>query len=114
MGIVLVRGGLREASSASDFRQRATLTGVTYADSQVGIHVVRMPKVLTKTDQTRPLLLRHESAITLPGLVHVCPSTIVATNLPPLCWKASAPRLGRDGSEFIDTLATSECGRRQG
>lgn len=96
-------------------RQAGLLAGVAYADPQPGIHVVPIPKVLTKMDQMRPRLLRRENTTTLLVLGHVCPSTIAAITMPPLWWKASsASRLGRGVSEIVDTLATSECGRRQG
>ena len=69
-----------------------------------------MPEVLTKMDQLLQLL-RRESATTTPAL-DTCPSTSAAI-LVTLAME-SVGRLGREGSELVDQLATSVVGGRDG
>ena len=69
-----------------------------------------MPEVLTKMDQLLQLLGR-ESATTTPAL-DTCPSTSAAI-LVTLAME-SVGRLGREGSELVDQLATSVVGGRDG
>ena len=83
MEIVIEKGGLRDATAA-EYRNKAILLDVTYADPQRWARCVQA--ALTETGLLLTNLKRASAATTLDR--DKCPSTSAATNSPPSRWKA--------------------------
>ena len=108
MDIVIERGGLREPS-ASDLRHKNILIDVTYANPQAGVHLRA-----GSADQDGSAALTSEARkrkhyarvghLSFDKRSHKLVTLAVE----------SFGRLGREGSEFIDQLATSVVGGRDG
>ena len=83
-----------------------------YADPQAGVHL-RAGSADQDGSQLLQLLRGAKAQpLTAPALDMLCPSTSAAINLSPLRWKTLFGRLGREGSESIDQLATNVVGGR--
>ena len=110
MDIAVKRSGLRVAPNREYREKSILLVDVSHADPQAQVHT-REEAVLTTMDQL-PLPPRCASANTT--LVRdTCPSTNGVTNLPPFAVEIFW-RLGVGGSIFIDQLAASVVGGRDG
>ena len=108
MDIVIDRGGLRDAS-APDFRHKSVFIDVTYADPQAGVHL-RAGSADQDGTAASTSEARKRNRFARPGHVSFDERrhklVILAVE--------SFGRLGRDGSEFVDQLATRVVGGRDG
>ena len=106
MDIVIERGGLRDAS-APDFRHKSVIIEVTYADPQAGVHLRAgsADQVGSAASTSEARKCNHYARV---GHVFFDERSHKLVTLE----VESFGRLGREGSEFIDQLATS--GRRKG
>ena len=106
--IVIERGGLRDAS-ASDFRHKIVLIDVTYADPQSGVHLRAgsADQDGSAASTSEPRKRNHYGRI---GHVSFEERSHKLVTLA----VESFGRLGREGSEFIDQLAKSVAGGRDG
>ena len=108
MGIVIERGGLR-ASSASNFRNKTILIDVTYADPQAGVHLragsADRDGLTASTSEAR-----NRNRYARPGHVSFDERSHKLATIT----VESFGRLGREGSDFIDQLATNVVGGRDG
>ena len=103
-GIVVERGGFRDAS-ASDLRHKIILTDVTYADPQAGVHV---RAGCADQDGSAAFISEARKRNHYARPEHVSfdePSHKLAAIA-----VESFGRLGREGRDFIDQLATSVIG----
>ena len=108
MDIVIERGGLRDAS-ASDFRHKSILIGVTYAYPQAGVHLrAGSPDQDGSAASTSEARKRNHYArvghVSFDERSHKLVTLAVQ----------SFGRLGREGSKLIDQLATNVVGGRDG
>lgn len=108
MGIVIESVGLRDAS-ASDFRLESLFVYVTYADRQAGVHL-RAGSYDQHGSAASTSEARRHKHYARPGHVSFGESS----NKPFTTPVESFGRLGREGCEFIDELATSVVGGRGG
>ena len=107
-GIVVERGGFRDAS-ASDLRHKIILTDVTYADPQAGVHV---RAGCADQDGSAAFISEERKRNHYARPEHVSfdePSHKLAAIA-----VESFGRLGREGRDFIDQLATSVIGGGDG
>ena len=108
LGIVSERGGLQDAS-ASDFRHKSVLIDITYADPQAGVHmrVASADQDGSAASTSEARKLNHYARV---GHVSFDERSHELVTLA----VESFRRLGREGSKFIDQLATSVVGGRDG
>ena len=108
MDIVIERGGLRDAS-ASDFRHKSRLVDVTYADPQAEVHL-RAGSIDQDGSAASTSEARKRNHYARGGHVSIDERSHKLVTLA----VESFGRLGREGSEFVDQLATSVVGARDG
>lgn len=108
MDIVIERGGLRDAT-APEFRCKGILLDVTYADPQAGVHLnagsADRDGLAASTSEAR-----KRTHYARPGHVSFDERSHKLVTLA----VESFGRLGQEGSEFIDQLAASVVGGRDG
>ena len=108
MDIAIGRGGLRDAS-ASDFRHKSRLVDVTYADPQAEVHL-RAGSIDQDGSAASTSEARKRNHYARGGHVSIDERSHKLVTLA----VESFERLGREGSEFVDQLATSVVGGRDG
>ena len=108
MGIVIGRGCLRDAST-SDLRHKSILIDVTYADPQAGVHL-RSGSAEQDGSAASTSEARKHNHYARVGHVSFDERSHKLITLA----VESFGRFGRERSEFIDQLATSVVGGRDG
>ena len=108
MDIVIERICLQDASS-SDFRHKSILIDVTHADPQAGVHL-RAGSADQDGSVASIFEAQKRNHYARVGHVSVDERSRKLVTLA----VESFGRLGREGSEFIDQLATSVAGGRDG